>query len=136
MEAPERFLVCLRGAPIGEVDLTDGDLVIADLEPKPAYEAIRADVRLASQDAWKAGFLGALKSRMTADVLAPVGELSFELRDLTGSAVHADFVNVIARKDAAQPSVVVVSRRRANAAVASILSRTPRADRPGQRGDA
>jgi hypothetical protein len=136
----ERAHVFWRGVPVGALWLSDGDVVITSLEPTAAFAAISDTVRQHSARLWDRGFLqqdsasvwepGILRhtrQRIAIEALAPVADLAFELRDLNGRALHADFVNVVASPRPVESPVVVVCRKYAHAAVASVLRSPQRA---------
>ena len=142
----ERAQIFVRGVPIGSFWLSEGDVVITTLEPNAAFTAISDDVRAFSTALWEKGFLqhvsvslwekGVFKHtrrRVTVEALSPTHGMGFELRDLNGDALHADFVNVVASPRPAELPVVVVCRKHAHSAVASVLRFPQRAaggDRP------
>jgi hypothetical protein len=55
--------------------------------------------------------------------------MTFELRDASGEALHADFVNVVLSPRPDEPPIVIVCRKYAHAAVASLLA--PRSQAAG-----
>lgn len=128
----ERVRVYLRGVPLGTFALSGGDLVLAPLEREPGYDSFATVIRAASEPLWQLGFLHPPSPRIAAEALAPPRELAFELRDMDGRQLHADFVNVVASPASHAPPTVVVHRKHANAAIASVLGQVRRA--PGEPG--
>jgi hypothetical protein len=136
----ERAHLFLRGVPVGAFWLFESSVVIAALEPTEAFAAIREEVGYHSMRLWRKGFLqqnsgdvperGVVRhtrQRVTVEALAPAAGMAFELRDASGGALHADFVNVVVSPRAGEPPVVVVCRKYAHAAVASLLRPPSRA---------
>lgn len=117
----ERANVVLRGVPVGALWLSEGDVVFASLEPTPAFDAIIDHVQRASARVWARGFLQPSRQRIAIEALAPAPGLAFELRDANGAPLHADFVNIVASPRPGEPAIVVVCRKYAHAAVASLL---------------
>jgi len=125
----DRVTVQLHGVPLGALSLEPGELVLASLEPWPAYAAVAGSIRAASEQLWRDGFLHPGSTRVAIESLAPQAEHPFELRDLEGRVLEVDFVNVVASPRELEPPVVVVYRKRVHAAIASIVGEGSRNDR-------
>ena len=125
----DRVTVYLRGVPLGDAAIPAGDLVLTPLRCLAGYDGFEDAIADASVELWNQGFLQPGGPHIAAEALAPPADLAFELRDVAGHVVHADFVNVVASPRDAEPPTVIVYRRFANAAVASLLRTPPK--RPG-----
>lgn len=100
-----RYTITYRGVPVGRADLNLGpELVVAEVTPLRAYDAIRPDVRAATVALHRAGFLAAAPQRdvsaaphMLVGALGRGAEIGreLELRDDCGAAVAADFVELM-----------------------------------------
>jgi hypothetical protein len=109
-----RFVISHRGIPLGHADFTPHGLAIADFVPYPAYGEVREAIRQASEFLWAMGFFGvrgANPARIPEDVLGRAASLEFEIRDVPGELVHADWINLIERPGPA-PAPVFVARFR------------------------
>ena len=126
--------VFLRGVPLGTASVGAGDLVITPLQTSIGYGSFESEILEASRLLWEQGFLHPPKPRIAAEALTPSPHLSFEMRDMDGRMLHADFVNVVAAPALNAPPVVVVCRKHVNAAVASVLA--PPRKSTGERGPA
>jgi hypothetical protein len=118
-----RYSVNHEGVPVGFVELPEGELVAGALAPVVGLEAFRPTIRAGSDALLALGFFGAasgvaLKGAGTA--LRAAADLRFDLVDVEGRVVHANFVNLIESPDG---GVVVIARLRdTHAATPAIVS--------------
>lgn len=121
-----------HGVPVGALRLPEGELVSARLDPLPAYASIADVVRAGSGVLLAQGFFGAATAPAQPDparerAVAAAAALAFELEDVEGRPVAADFVNLIEAPDG---GVVAIARLRgAHAHVPAVERRAPRAER-------
>ena len=118
-----RYWVYHQGVPLGIVDLTGGELVVAEFEPSDAYLSVRSTIREASVALWSMGFFHPEGVQQLVSVEAPgrAAKLSFELRDAEGKLIPADFVNVVERPHTEDGPVLFVRFRHAHSGVASVV---------------
>lgn len=124
-----QFTITNRGVPLGTVDLTPAGLVVAELSPAPGYSSVRDTLRAASEFLWRLGVLaegGAADSPLDSGSLSRAAALPLELRDASGAAVAADYVNILERPDPADAPIVIARFEHAAASVPAHRSIPPR----------
>ena len=125
-----RYSILHKGAPIGHVYLTRGELGVGSFEPYAAYESLRDLIRAASRSLWDVGFFASgvptvAHARVSADALSRAAELDLELRDPKGALVPTDFVNIVERPESALPPVVFVRFRLAGSGKPAASPKAP-----------
>ncbi|HEY7394537.1 MAG TPA: hypothetical protein VH559_06820 [Gemmatimonadaceae bacterium] len=124
-----RYSVNHDGVPVGFVELPEGELVAGKLAPVAGLEAFRPTIRAGSDALLALGFFGAASGvalNGAGTALRAAADLRFDLVDVDGGVVHANFVNLIESPDG---GVVVIARfRDAHATEPALVPRPLQAD--------
>ena len=105
-----------QGISIGFSELVPGDLSIGEFEPGAGYAMVRDTIRAASESLWAMGFFTdrSDNSPVVLGHLSQAAALRLDLRDIQGSPVEADFVNIVELPDPSRAPAVFARFRLAH----------------------